>query len=299
MAVIVVPGPSSTDLGLKVAKLLRVRAVNVAHRRFPDGESYIRLEGDLTGEEAVIVQTTSPPQDSHLMQLLLMADVAKDLGAERVVAVVPYLAYARQDKRFLKGEAISVQTVAKFLATAGVDELITVNVHDEEALRKFGFPARSVSCMSLLAEHLKVKGFEGAFALAPDEGASKLALEASRVLGGEYGWLGKERDRYTGEVTTERKKLDVEGRDVVVFDDIISTGGTTANAVKILKEQGARRIFAACAHPLMVGDAEGRILRSGAEGIVGTDCVPGRFSVVSVAPLIAKVLAEKGVAEGG
>jgi len=296
---IVVPGPSSTDLGLKVARLLRVRVVSAAYRRFPDGESYVRLEGDLKGETAVIVQTTSPPQDSHLMQLLIMADAARDLGAERVVAVVPYLAYARQDKRFLRGEAVSVQTVAKLLAAAGVDELVTVNVHNEKALVKFGFPARNVSCMGLLAEHFKKKGFEGAFALAPDEGASKLALEASRVLGGEYGWLRKERNRYTGEVTTEKKKLDVEGKDVIVFDDIISTGGTTANAVKMLKEQGARRVFAACAHPLMIGDAEERILRSGAEGVVGTDSVPGRFSVVSVAPLIAKVLAEGEVAQGG
>jgi len=295
---IVVPGPASVELGLKVAKTLEAKVVSVAYRKFPDGESYVRLEGNLKGETAVIVQTTSPPQDAHLMQLLLMADAAKDLGAEKVIAVVPYLAYARQDKRFLQGEALSLQTVAKLLATAGVDKLITVNVHSEEALKKFGFPAKSVSCMSLLAEHFKKEGLQGAFALAPDEGASKLALEASKVLGGEYGWLRKERDRYTGEVTTERKRLNVKDKNVIVFDDIISTGGTTANAVKILKEQGARRVFAACAHPLMVENAEEKILRGGAEGIVGTDSVPSRFSVVSVAPLIAEALRGE-VAQGG
>ena len=290
---IIVPGPSSASLGRRMAEILEAKLVSVAFKKFPDGESYLRFEDEVAGEEVVVVQSTGPPQDTSLIQLLILIDAAKDLGAKRVTAVVPYLAYARQDKRFLPGEAISIQTVGKLLKAAGVDELLTVNVHEEKVLKNFGFPAESVSAMSLLAEYFKSKGFQGAFALAPDRGAVQLAVEAAEVLGGEYGWLEKKRDLYTGETKTEEKTLNVSGKDVIIFDDIISTGGTVANAVKILKKQGARRVFAACAHPLMIGNAKEKILQSGAEGIVGTDSVPSDVTVVSLAPLLAKVLAEK------
>ena len=289
----IIPGPSSTKLGNSIAEILGIETVRIAHKKFPDGESYIRLEGEVAGEEIAIVQTTGPPQDTNLIQLFILADAAKDLGAKRVIAVVPYLAYARQDKRFLPGEAISIQTIGKLLKASGIDELLTVNVHQEKILEKFEIPARNISAIGLLANYFKSRGLEGAFALAPDKGASEFAIEASEILGGGYGWLHKERDRYTGEVKTEEKTLDVSGKDAIIFDDIISTGGTTANAVKILKKQGARRIFAACVHPLMIGNAKERILQSGAEEIVGTDSVPSDVTVVSLAPLLAKALAER------
>ena len=289
----IIPGPSSTELGRKIAEILGVETVSVAHKKFPDSESYIRLEGEVKGEEIVIVQSTGPPQDTSLIQLFILADAAKDLGAKRVIAIVPYLAYARQDKRFLPGEAISIQTIGKLLKTSGIDELITVNVHERKVLEKFEIPAKSISAIGLLADYFKSKGLERAFALAPDEGAAEFAIEASKVLGGDYGWLHKERDRYTGEVRTEEKNLDVSGKDAIIFDDIISTGGTTANAVRILRKQGARRVFAACVHPLMIGNAKDRILQAGAEEIVGTDSVPSNVTVVSLAPLLAKALAEK------
>ena len=289
----IIPGPSSTKLGNSIAEILEIETVRIAHKKFPDGESYVRFEGEVAGEEVAIVQTTGPPQDTNLIQLFILADAAKDLGAKRVIAVVPYLAYARQDKRFLPGEAISIQTIGKLLKASGIDELLTVNVHQEKVLEKFEIPARNISAIGLLANYFKSRGLEGAFALAPDKGASEFAIEASEILGGGYGWLHKERDRYTGEVKTEEKTLDVSGKDAIIFDDIISTGGTTANAVKILKKQGARRIFAACVHPLMIGNAKERILQSGAEEIVGTDSVPSDVTVVSLAPLLAKALAER------
>ena len=292
---IVIPGPASQDLGRKVAKMLEARAVSVIFKTFPDGESYIRLEGDVKDEEVVIVQTTGPPQDVHIMQLFLMVDAAKSLGAKRVTAVVPYLAYARQDKRFLQGEAVSVETLIKILEASGTDRFLTVNIHEKSVLKKFSVPAESLSAMTLLAEYFKKKGLAEAFSLAPDKGALELAKEADKVLDGGCGWLRKERDRLTGEIRVEEKRLDIKGRDVIIFDDIISTGGTIAAAVKMLKEQGARRVYAACAHPLLVGEAQRKIMQSGAEEIVGTDCVPSPVSVVSVAPLIAEALAERGV----
>jgi len=292
--VIVIPGPASQDLGRKVANILKSRVIPVVSKTFPDGESYIRLDNEIENKEVVIVQTTGPPQDAHIMQLFLMVDAAKDLGAERVITVVPYLAYARQDKRFLPGEAISIETFIKLIETSGTDRFLTVNIHEEGILKGFSVPAENLSAMTLLAEYFKKKRLAGAFSLAPDKGALKLVKEANKVLHGGCGWLRKERDRLTGEIRVEEKRFDIEGKDVIIFDDIISTGGTTAAAVYILKKQGARRVYVACVHPLLVGEAQEKIMESGAEEIVGTDCVPSTVSAVSVAPLIAEALAERG-----
>lgn len=290
----IVLGPSSKDLGEKIAELLGVEMVPVNFKTFPDGESYIRLKGKLQNEKAVIVQTTSPPQDSRLMQLAFIANAAKRNGAKKVTAVVPYLAYARQDKIFLQGETISVEAVANMLKAAGIDSLITVNVHQEKVLAKFPFPAKNLSAISLLADHLKRKGLKEAFSLAPDKGAIYMVEEAKRVLGGECGYLEKHRDRYTGQISARAKKkaFDVERKTVIIYDDIISTGGTIVAAAEILKKLGAEKVYAACVHPLLVGEAEKRILEAGVEEVIGTDSVPSPASKVSLAPLIVKELKE-------
>jgi len=288
----IIPGPASKQLGEKVAELLGVEAVPLVFKTYPDGESYVRLEEAVKNEELAIVQTTSPPQDTRLLQLALIADAAKRHGAEKITAVVPYLAYARQDKVFLHGEAISIETVVRMLKAAGIDSLITVNVHKEKVLARFPFPAKTISAIPLLAEYFKQKGFDKAFALAPDNGAFWLAEEAKKVLGGECGYLEKRRDRYTGQITMEKKTFDVKGKTVIIFDDVISTGGTIALAAKIMRELGADRVYAACVHPLLIEDAEKRILEAGVEEIVGTDSVPSHVSKVSLASLISKELKE-------
>ena len=287
----IILGPASTNLGKQVAQTLEAETVPVAFKTFPDGENYLRLEGQLQNEDVAIVQTTSPPQDARLVQLALMADSAKRNGAKRITAIVPYLAYARQDRIFLPGESISAETIARMLKAAGVDQLITVNVHQEKVLSHFPFPARSVSAVPLLAEYFVKKGYAKAFALSPDKGAIHIAEEAREVLGGECGYLQKNRDRYTGQVGMERKTLDVKGKTVIVFDDIISSGGTIVAAAKILKELHPQRICVACVHPLLIGEAERLILQTGVEEIVGTDSVPSSVSKVSLAPLISRELA--------
>ena len=292
----IVLGPASRELGEKIAELTGMQTVPVAYKTFPDGEAYVRLESLVQDEHVVIVQTTSPPQDSRLMQLAFMVDAARRNGARKVTVVVPYLAYARQDKMFLQGENVSVETVGGMLAAAGVNELFTVNVHQENALAKFLFPARSFSAIPLLAEYFVKKGMQKAFALSPDKGALHIAQQAQKVLGGNCGHLEKHRDRYTGQTSQTGKGLNVKGKAVVIFDDIISTGGTIVGATRILRELGAAHVFTACVHPLLVGDAEKRILDAGVEEIVGTDSVPSSVSKVSLAPLISKEL--KALASG-
>ena len=291
---VVVPGPASTDLGLKVASLLNCEVIHVDFKVFPDGESYIRFKGDVKNSDVVVVQTTSPPQDSNLIRLLLIINTAKRLGARSVKAFVPYLAYARQDKRFLEGEAVSIDTIIHLIEASGADAFYTVNVHSEDIIKRFRISAFNLSAIPLLAGHFKQSGLSGALSVAPDKGAIKLVKEANEVLEGWYGWFEKRRDRITGEIEMMERQLDVEGRDAIVFDDIISTGGTMATAVKILKKMGARRVYVACVHPLMLGDSEKRILENGAEEIIGTDSVPGRYSSVSIAPLIVDAILNEG-----
>jgi ribose-phosphate pyrophosphokinase len=286
----IILGPASKELGNKTAKIANLKTVQVAYKTFPDGEAYIRLESPVKDEHVVIVQTTSPPQDSRVMQLAFLADAAKRNGAAKVTAVVPYLGYARQDKVFLQGEGVSIETVARMLKAAGVDALVTVNIHAENTLKKFPFTARRLSAIPLLAEYFVHKGFNDVFALAPDKGAMYIAEQAQDVLGGQAGHLDKQRDRHTGLTSQTGKGLNVKGKTVIIFDDIISTGGTIVGAAKILRELGAARIFTACVHPILIDDAEKRILDAGVEEIVGTDSVPSRFSKVTLAPLIAKDL---------
>ena len=289
----IIPGPASKELGQRIATLLNAEVVPVFFKTQPDGESYIRLEGTVQDGEVVIVQTTSPPQDTRLIQLALIADAAKRHGAKKVTAVAPYLAYARQDRVFLQGEAVSIEAVAHMLKEAGIDSLITVNVHQTKVLSTFPFPAKTVSAIPLLAEYFKHKLSEKAFALAPDRGALWLAEEARTVLGGEFGYLEKHRDLYSGQTRTEKTILNVTGKTVIVFDDIISTGGTIVAAAKILRELGAGKVYASCVHPLLICDAEKLILEAGVEEIVGTDSIPSHVSRVSLAPLISKELKER------
>jgi ribose-phosphate pyrophosphokinase len=286
----IVLGPASKELGEKTAQLANVETIQVINKTFPDGESYVRLGSPVQNEHLAIFQTTSPPQEIRLMQLAFMADAAKRNGARRITAIVPYLAYARQDKMFLQGEGISIETLARMLNAAGVDELVTVNIHAEKTLKRLPFPAKNLSAIPLLAEYFVQKGYRKAFALAPDKGAMYIAEQAQRVLGGGAGHLEKHRDRHTGKTTQSAEGLDVKGQAVIIFDDIISTGGTIVGAAKILREQGASKIFTACVHPLLANDAEQRILNSGVEEIVGTDSIPSSVSKVSLAPLLSREL---------
>ena len=288
----IIPGPASKKLGERTAEVLNVEAVSVFFKTFPDGESYIRFSIDsLQDEDVAIVQTTSPPQDQRLIQLLLIADNALEMKARTITVVVPYFAYSRQDKRFLPSEAFSVKTIVKLLENCGVNRIITVNTHNPKVLKTFNIPVEDLSAIPLLAEHFKAKDLvENPVSLSLGKKALSVATEADSVLNGGFDFISTRRDVVTGSVTLEEKELRIKNRDVIIFDDIISSGGTMAKAVKLVKEQGAKKVYSACVHPLLMGNAEKRILENGAEEIIGTDSVPSSVSKVSIAPLISKAL---------
>ena len=287
---IILPGPASKNLGEKISEFLKVRKVEVNFKFFPDGESYIRLKGEVQSEDVVIVQTTSPPQDTRILQLVLMVDAVKRGGAKKVTVISPYLAYSRQDRCFLKGEALSIEAIAKIFKAIGINHLITVNIHKEQVLSKFPFPTKNVSAVPLLAYYFKKKNFKKSFLLAPDKGAMYIIEEAKKVLNMECGYLEKSRNMYTGEICMEKKSVNVKGRTVLIFDDIISTGGTIMKAATLVKELGAKKVYAACVHPLLIGNAEELLYESGIETIIGTDSISSNVSKISLAPLLSKEL---------
>ena len=287
----VVGGSASVPLARGIAKEVRAGFVDVALEKhpggFPDGERYVRLLGPVAGEHVVLVQTTHP--DPMIVELLLLADAIRDAGARRITAVVPYFGYGRQDKRFLDGEPISAKTIAKHIAV-DCDELLTMAIPaDPEILKTFPLPTREVSGMPAIGRYLKTAKVD--VLLAPDEGALRLAKEASAVAGVPFDFLVKERiDSYT--VKIEPKALAVKGKSVGIVDDVISTGGTIATAAQELRAQGARRVIAACVHGLFVGKAEANL--KACDEVIATDTVLSPHTKVSVAPEFAAAIRALG-----
>ena len=291
---IVLPGPASQNLGNQIASMIDVESKPVENRVFPDGESYIKITPDVKGQDVVIVQTTVPQTDTKLFQLLMMAKTVKDYQARRVIAVTPYLAYARQDKRFLEGESLTFDLVLSLLDDVGVDDLIVVDLHSEVSLKNIegnhNLKVHTLSAIPVLAQYLKENGYDGAFSLSPDLGAVERTRLAQPILNGGFGYFEKIRDRKTGDIEMRVKDLDVKGKNAVVFDDIISSGGTMALAVKSLKVQGADTVAAACTHALFMPGAIEKLEDAGSDLILATDTVDTKYETVSVAGMIADYL---------
>jgi ribose-phosphate pyrophosphokinase len=270
---------------------MNAEVVGVDAKVFPDGESRIRITTQVRNKPVILVQSTYPPVDQHLVQLLFLAHRLSEEGAE-VFAVLPYFGYSRQHREFLPGEVISLSVVVHLLRTSGVKRLVTVDVHNAQGLGFFSFPAYSVSAIPQLAEYFQRNyRLVEPVAVSPDFGASARAEAFAKVLGCEYVVLSKKRDRTTGDVETEAAELPVRGRDVVLVDDIISTGGTVQKATQRLRQAGAEAVLVACVHPLMVGDAAERLRRAGVREVIGTNTVPSPVSIVDVAPILAAYFA--------
>jgi ribose-phosphate pyrophosphokinase len=220
------------------------------------------------------------------MELCLLLDAVRELGAGRVTAVVPYLAYARQGRRFKPGEAITIHTVCRMIENSGASDVVIIDAHHEEVTRNFSIPAYNLSAMPLLGRYLNRLKFKDPVVLGADKGASGRAKQVALEMGTDYDHLEKQRIS-PEKVVMEPKRLNVANRDVVIVDDIISTGGTILEAAKVLRGQGARSIYSACSHALLVRKALQKLRAAGVRRVIATDTVENQTSVVSVAPLIA------------
>lgn len=279
----VVSGSASGLLGARLAVALDSKVVPCEIRRFPDGEAYVRVAEDLAGREVAVVQTTWP--DPHFVEALLLRDAVLAMRPRRAVLVVPYFAYARQDKRFKPGEALSSVALGKVLAE-GWDEFVTVDVHSPEILKQVSPAARNISALSEVAQYLRGKGVD--LVVSPDEGSIDRVRPVAEAVGVPFDHLVKNRiDSERVEIAP--KSLHAKGKRVAIVDDIVSTGGTIAAAASALKAAGASSVLAACTHGLYAGGALKR-LHAALDDLVSTDTVESATARISAAPAVAAAL---------
>lgn len=271
---LIVPGSNFERQAQRLAEKMGAGVVGVERKVFPDGEMYVRLSagGSLSGETVVVANTMFPRQNDSLVETMLLADAALRSGAASVVLLLPYLAYARQDKTFLPGEPVSVSAVLHALARR-VRLGIVVDAHNPSSLSEVGW--RNVHVLDILVSRV-FGGLKDPIVIAPDMGALERARVAAGAAGLPYDFLVKERDRKTGEVRLRPKEVEVEGRDVLMVDDIISTGGTIAEAAKMLRGLGARRVVVAATHGLLIGNALEKMVSAGVERVLLADTLGKR-----------------------
>jgi ribose-phosphate pyrophosphokinase len=285
----VIGGPSSEQLARKIATRLKSKFIGCELRIFPDGESKITLKGNPSGK-ILVVQSIYPPVDSNLLRCLAIISKAKTFSSQ-VYVIVPYMGYARQDRQFLPGEIITMELVAKMFKAAGATKVITVDIHSITALEHFSIPAKNISAVEELAKHFKKMSLQDPLVVSPDKGGVQRARNFAKFLGVDYTALEKQRDRKTGNVTIKSKGLDgVKGRDIILVDDMISTGGSIVKAAEFLKKQKSGKVYACCTHALLIGDAEKNIIKAGVTKIISANTIPGKTSAVDVSPIIAKAI---------
>ena len=285
----VVGGNASKDLAKRIARRLKAKYVDVDTRTFPDGESKITFRHNLKKSVVLIVQSTYPPVDTNLLQILSIISEVKKISS-KIYAIMPYMGYARQDRQFLNGEIATMSVVAKMLQAAGAKKVIVVDIHSKTALRHFKIPTENVSAIPELAKYLKKLKLKNPIVVSPDTGGSLRAKKFANILKSDFITLKKSRNRKTGKVSIQSTKTDVKGKDLIIVDDIISTGGSVVKATQFLKKQKCKRVFVVCTHGLLVGDAEKNIKKAGVTQIISTNTIPRSISKVDVSGVIAQAV---------
>jgi len=289
----VLAGPASVALGAKVCEELAVTPTVYDARRFPDGEGQIELGESVRGRDVFVIQATSPPADVHVMELLLLADACRRDGAERITGVIPYLGYARQDRRSSR-RSLGARVAANVIDTAGLDRLVVIDTHTPAIEGFFASPLHHLTAVPLLANATPVR--DDSVVVAPDLGAVKRARQYARLL--EVPTAIVHKTRLDGEAVEASDVIgDVRGRAPIIIDDMLSTGATIAAAVTAVRARGAvDPVTVVVTHSLLVGHAREILPPLGLAAIVSTDTVaidpPAnlRFSSVSVAPLLAEAI---------
>lgn len=296
---VVTGGSSAQVLALRIAKESSIPFIKLDLRKFPDGERYIRVLGDVDGKTVNVVQSMYQQPDDYLLEYFLIVDNLKDIGASKVRGIVPYFAYARQDGRFNPGEAFSLKTVVNLIESVGTDEVLTIDLHlhrIESISRLFKIPSKNITVVPDLARYVRQNlKLKNPAVIGPDEEAEQWAKVAAEELDAEYDVLEKQRvssreDEKYGKVEIKPRTLSLKGRDVLIVDDIISTGGTIVKAMDVLKKSGVSKIYVITCHPVLVENALMKIYEAGAEMVIGTDSIPSPISYVSVAPTIARAI---------
>jgi len=290
---VVIAGPASEQLASNIAKRLNIRIINPEVRIFADGESKIKIES-VENKQCIIIQSLYPPIDRHILQLLMMIQKCRKDKALKTIVVIPYMAYARQDKAFLEGEVISISILAEIIEYFGVSRVITIDIHSESSLSYFGNIIKNISAIPILAEYALQNIFlNNVIIISPDFGGLKRAQKFGEIIQSEVTFLKKTRDRLTGMVSIE-DVLDfkVKDKDVILVDDMISTGNSIIKACEVLRKNKAQRIYVICSHALLLDKALDKIIRAGATDIISTNSIPNSCSKVDLSKIISEVISE-------
>ena len=289
-------GGANPALSKAVASELGIELTKGRIYQFPDTETSIQIKESVRGSDVYIIQSTYAPVNQNIMELLIFIDALKRASAWRVNAVIPYFGYARQDKKMQAREPITAKLVANLLETAGIDRVITIDLHAGQIQGFFDVPVDHLTAIDLLADYLKKGDLSNSVVVSPDVGRATDARRLANTLGLELAILYKRRTSAT-ETAVSHVIGDVEGKRPIMIDDMISTAGTIHNSVKALVDLGVKEdIRIVSTHPVFTGPALERLAHPAISEVVVTDTIPytgnlEKIKVLSVAPLLAKAIA--------
>ena len=283
----VISGKTSEDLARKLSKKIKANLV----------KSEIKFKGDEVNNKALIGKISKVSDNEVTIDFgggvsinaLSLITKAKENSSE-VVVVIPYMGYARQDREFLPGEIVTMKVLGKLFKSAGASKIIVVDIHSSIGLKHFSIKTKNVTAIPDLVGFFKKLSLKNPLIVSPDQGGKERAKEFAKEFNSDYIALEKTRDRKTGKVKIKTKNLEVKNRDLILVDDIISTGGSIIKATQFLKKQKCKRIYVACTHALLMNDAEKKIKKAGVTSIISTNTIPGKTSKVDISKTIAKAI---------
>lgn len=291
----VLSGTANTLLADEVAQTLGVPLGGRTIRRFADGEIFVRIDENVRGRDLFILQPTPPPADT-ILELLLLIDAARRASAARITGVVPYFGYARQDRKDQPRVAIGAKLCANMMTTAGADRVLAIDFHQHQLQGFFDIPVDHLYAAPVLTRYFREKGLHRPVVVAPDVGAAKMARGFAKRIDATIGIIDKRRP--TVNVSEVLHVIgDVDGRDCLLADDLIDTGGTMAEAVTALKARGARDVYCCATHALLSGPAVERLRDSPVKEVVVTNTISipaekyfPQLTVLSIGNLIAQAI---------
>ncbi len=290
-----ISGNAHPELAAAISKEIDIPLTKARVERFPDGEIDIRVSDDLRGRDVFVLQPTCPPVNENWIELLLLLDTLRRSSAGRITAVMPYYGYARKDRKDEGRVPISAKVVANTLVASGADRVVTIDMHAAQIQGFYDIPVDHLYARPVLLQGVRDLNIEEPVVVTPDVGGTKMARAYAKRLNADLAIVDKR--RVSGSETVIENVIgDVEGRNVVIVDDMISTGGSIAQAAHILRANGAKQIFMAVSHAVLCGPAVERLDDCPVDKIIVTDTIPaGKTSpkalhVVSVAPLLAKTI---------
>ena len=268
-------GSAHRDLAQRIADYVGVPLGNATVSTFPDGETFVKINENVRGRDVFIVQPTCPPTNQNLMELLILVDAARRASATRITAVIPFFGYARQDRKDQPRVPITAKLVANILVAAGVHRVITLDLHAQQVAGFFDIPVDHLYALPVLIKYIRAKQLTNLVVVSPDVGGLKMASAYSNALGASLAIVSKNRKNAT-EVESSHIIGDVEGKQVLIVDDLTETAGTLTSAATLLKKHGALNIYAGVSHAVLSDLAIERLKKSHIEELITTNSVPVR-----------------------